>query len=144
MALIPVTVSPFGHIGGLFKKFLYGTDCLPCPDCYNKHPDGSKTRRINAEAAYKLAASTKVPFGILNQANAIWRAEHPSLSYSGTYHATDPKTWFEHELGLLSCDVISSHLLRAHGHNRSKRTRPNTADNIRPVVQRVETANRTA
>jgi len=68
MALIPVTVSPFGHIGGLFKKFLYGTDCLPCPDCYNQHPDGSKTRRINAEAAYKLAASTKVPFGILNQA----------------------------------------------------------------------------
>jgi len=74
--------------------------------------------------------------------NAIWRTEHPSLSYSGTYHATDPKTWFEHELGLLSCDVISSHLLRAHGRNRSKRTRPDTtADNIRPVVQRVETAN---
>ena len=61
-------------------------------------------------------------------------------SLIGTYHATDPKTWFEHELGLLSCDVISSHLLRAHGHNRSKRTRPAiTAD--RPVVQRVETAN---
>jgi len=102
-------------------QFLYGTDCLPCPDCYNQHPDGSKTRRINVEAAYKLAASTKVPFGILNQANAIWRAEHPSLSYLLVGGVRTVRTYFctfsnanisasRSFLGNLECAIVFSTL----------------------------------
>ena len=115
MGFIPFAVSPGGHIGGLGSALLYGNDPLPCPEF--KRQDGTKC--VNAEAAYKR--STKMPHGILRRANDIWKRKNPNLSFSGSYKAMDPMTWFNQQLGLVTCNVVSSHLIRAHGKNRTKR-----------------------
>ena len=117
MGFIPCAVSPGGHLGGLFNAFLYGGDPLPCPDF--KRKDGTKL--INATAAYKLACSSKMPHGLLQRANELWKINNSNISYSGSYKAMDPMTWFNQQLGLITCNVVSSHLIRAHGKNRRKR-----------------------
>ena len=58
MALIPIAISPHGHTSGLWNRHMYGTSPMPCPDF--------DAKRINAPAAYKLACSPKVPWGILD------------------------------------------------------------------------------
>jgi len=62
-----------------------------------------------------------MPHGILRRANDIWKRKNPNLSFSGSYKAMDPMTWFNQQLGLVTCNVVSSHLIRAHGKNRTKR-----------------------
>ena len=117
MGFIPFAVSPGGHIGGLGSALLYGNDPLPCPEFKRR----DKTKCVNAEAAYKLACSTKMPHGILRRANDIWKRKNPNLSFSGSYKAMDPMSWCNQQLGLVTCNVVSSHLIRAHGKNRTKR-----------------------
>ena len=48
-ALIPISVSPHGHMGSLFMRFLYGVDALPI----NNFTEG----RVQAEAASRVARS---------------------------------------------------------------------------------------
>ena len=91
---------------------MYGTDAMPCPEFDKK--------RINAPAAYRLASSLKTPWGVLKRANDLWRHEHPDTSYSGSYRAMTPESWFDHELGLITSSAIASHILRAYNKNKSK------------------------
>ena len=85
---------------------------LSCPEIDKK--------RINAPAAYRLASSLKTPWGVLKRANDLWRHEHPDTSYSGSYRAMTPESWFDHELGLITSSAIASHILRAYNKNKSK------------------------
>ena len=91
---------------------MYGTPVAPCPEFDKK--------RIHAPAAYRLAASNKVPWNVLQRADDLWRHAHPNTSYSGSYHALSPSRWFDHELGLITTTAIASHLIRAHNKNRTK------------------------
>lgn len=111
MALLPIAISPHGHIGNLTERFLYGTDPDPLPTF-------APTRRYAKEAA-ELAISPTVPRGLLLRANTIWREKHPEIPYSGSYKAMDPRVHFDQKLGLLISTAISSHLLRAHFKNDS-------------------------
>ena len=112
MALLPIAISPHGHLGSLFERFLYGKDALPLPEF--------KENRPNAEAAAKLATSSRhVPRGILKRANDIWRSNHPDTYYGNSFKAMDPWTYFDQELGLIISTAISSHLLRAHNKDKA-------------------------
>src|SRR5210317_750893 len=111
MALLPIAISPHGHLGSLFERFLYGSDAMPLPDF--------KSNRPNAKTAAKLATSSRhVPRGVLKRANDIWKAEHPDTFYGNSYKAMNPWTYFDQELGLVISTAISSHLLRAHNKNK--------------------------
>ena len=112
MALLPFAISPHGHLGSLAEQFLYGYDPLPSPEFAADRP--------NALEAARICRSRVVPHGILDRANKIWRQEHPDSFYGGSYKATDPKTHFDQQLGLVISTAISSHLLRAHAKNQSK------------------------
>ena len=112
MALLPFAISPHGHLGSLAEQFLYGYDPLPLSEFAADRP--------NALMAARICRSRVVPHGILDRANKIWRQEHPDSFYGGSYKATDPKTHFDQQLGLVISTAISSHLLRAHAKNQSK------------------------
>ena len=97
MALLPIAISPHGHVGSLTERFLYGTDPDPLPSFIS-------TRRYAQEAA-ELAISPTVPRGLLPRANVLWHESHPEISYSGSYKAMDPRVYFDQQLGL----IISTH-----------------------------------
>ena len=111
-AFIPIAISPHGRTSSLWNRHMYGTAAMDCPDF--------ATDRIHAAAAYRLADSLRVPWGILNRANDIWRHEHEGCSFGGSYHAQTPTIWFEQEFGLVTSSAIASHLLRAHDKIKSK------------------------
>ena len=88
----------------------------------------------NATGAYRLACSQRVPHGILKRADDWWRITHPDTPFSG-YQAPTPSIWFKQQLGLVTCNVVSSHILRAHGKNRRKAPLPtDTTDSIRNMI----------
>ena len=95
---------------------MYGTDPPLPPPTFD---DG----RINAGGAYRMACSQRVPHGILKRADDWWRINHPDTPFSGS-RAPSPSIWFKQQLGLVTCNVISSHILRAHGKNRRKTPMP--------------------
>ena len=110
MALIPIAVSPHGHLGSLFERFLYDVDSIPITN----FTDG----RVQAEAASRVARSPKVPRAVLQRANV---SENPDTCYGTSYKAMDPMRYFQQQLGLVISKAISSHLIRAHNKNKSKR-----------------------
>ena len=57
--LIPISVSPHGNLGSLFRRFMYGEDALPITN----FTDG----RVHAEAASRVARSPKVPRDVLQR-----------------------------------------------------------------------------
>ena len=109
MALLPVAVSPYGRLGSVIERFLYGTKMLP------QQPF---TNRPHATAAAALASSRSVPRGVLTRANDLWRLSNPGRHYGGSYKAPDPLSLFDQELGLAISVATSSHILRAHNKNR--------------------------
>ena len=115
-ALLPFTVTEFGQLGSLARRFLYGTDAMPLPSFEND--------QVNAKAAAELARSKKVPRGILPRANAIWRKECPDEFYGYSYKAMDPLNWAEQQLGLVMSRAISNQIVRAH---KQVKTRPSKA-----------------
>jgi len=112
MGFIPIAISPHGHTSSLWNRHMYGTNAMPCPEFDSK--------RIHAPAAYRLACSPKVPWGVLARADILWRAEQPDTSYSGSFRAMTPSAWFDQEFGLITSSAIASHILRAHNKNKSK------------------------
>ena len=121
-ALIPIAVSPHGHLGSLIERFLYGTDALPITN----FTDG----RVHAEAASRVARSPKVPRAVLQRANDIWKTDNPDTFYGTSYKAMDPMRYFQQQLGLTISKAISSHLIRAHNKNKSKRPLECKCDDI--------------
>ena len=93
MALIPIPILPGRSTHGLFRRFLYGIDATPL------HASDFDTNRPQAAIAAATARSPKVPSGILNRANDIWRhskAEHQSSQYA----RFSPLEKFEKKFGL--------------------------------------------
>ena len=58
----------------------------------------------------------------MKRANDLWRHEHPDASYSGSYRAMTPESWFDHEFGLITSSAIASHILRAY--NKTNKSKP--------------------
>ena len=107
MTLIPIPILPGGSTHGLFRRFLYGTDTIPL------HASDFDTNRPQAAIAAATARSPKVPSGILNRANDIWRhskAEHQSSQYA----RFSPLEKFEKKFGLTVATAFSNHIARAH------------------------------
>ena len=63
-ALIPIAIGPFGEIGEIFMRFLYGTAPRSLPKISSSKP--------NAQRALHLATSNKVPSNILRRAKDVW------------------------------------------------------------------------
>ena len=116
-ALIPFTVTEFGQLGSLARRFLYGSDAMALPEFDEQH--------VNAKAAAQLARSKKVPRGILPRANAIWRKECPDDFYGHSYKAMDPMTWAEQQLGLVMSRAIANQIVRTH---KQIKAQPSKAD----------------
>jgi hypothetical protein len=112
MALIPVSVSPHGHLGSLFERFLYGKDAMEIPEYCDT--------RTHAAAADRVARSPKVPRAVLERADNLWRKENPNLFYGDSYRAMTPTIYFEQQLGLVISSAVSSHIIRAHNKNKRK------------------------
>ena len=93
MALVPISVSPHGHVGSLFERFLYGKDADPSPQFNDK--------RIHAAAADRVARSPNVPKAILKRADELWRSLNPDQHYGDSYRAMTPTTYFDQQLGLV-------------------------------------------
>ena len=104
-AFIPAVVSPFGKLGNILERFLFGTEAIPFPAFSSSKP--------HAKKAQEIATSYCTPQGVLRRAAALWRAEHPGEEYSGTYHAMDPMSSASQKLGRLTCVANGSHILHA-------------------------------
>ena len=98
MGFIPIAVSPHGKTSSLWDRHMYGTPAMDCPDFAKGRPE--------AAAAYRLADSLKVPWGVLKRANDIWRHEHEGCSFGGSYHAMTPEAWFDQEFGLVTSSAF--------------------------------------
>ena len=104
-ALLPAAISPYGKMGNIIERFLFGTDALPFPSFGPSRPQAKK--------AYELATSIDTPCGILQQATKLWREDHPGEAYGSTYHAMDPLTSANQRLGQLVCVANGMHILHA-------------------------------
>ena len=101
-----MTVLPGGgSTGGLINKMLYGTNAIPLNQ-------GDFDNKPHAAAA-ALTARSKVPSGILIQANDIWRhTQQTSPSHNQQLYT--PQVTFDRQLGLMIAAAFSNHILRAH------------------------------
>ena len=107
MALLPISVSPHGHLGTIITRFLYDEDPLPLLES-NFAPD--RTAALQGRPPRHLRQDPSRP-----PPPDIWRPTHPSQPYGGTHHTACPSRYFDQELGLVISTAISSHLLRAYG-----------------------------
>ena len=121
-ALIPVTVTEFGHFGSLFERFLFGKEAMKIPNFRNNQK--------NSKQAAALARSVKVPFGILKRANEIWRTKHSEEFYGFSYKAMDPLSYAEQQLGLITITAIANHIQRAYRKVKSQPPKPNEQTKI--------------
>ena len=60
MRFIPISISPHGHPGSLFERFMYGTETIPITTNFT-----DRRPNAEAEAASRVARSHKVPSGVL-------------------------------------------------------------------------------
>ena len=88
MVLLPLAITPHGHLGTFFERFLYGKDAF-LPE-FNDRPWAEKMAREST--------SKHVPRKILQHANTLWRQSNPNSFYSGSYKASDPMTHFDQQL----------------------------------------------
>ena len=113
MGFVPIALTAHGRLGSLIGRVLYGTDALPPPDFMDDRP--------HAAAAWRVATSPVVPRGLLEQADIIWKSQHPNKFYGDSHRATTPTMWFNKQLGLHISTSVSAHLIRAHNKNKSKK-----------------------
>ena len=59
---IPIAISPYGRLGNMADRFLFGADPLPLPT-YSKP---------QAQKAAEVAISLDVPFDVIKHANKLW------------------------------------------------------------------------
>ena len=104
-ALLPAAISPYGKMGNIIERFMFGTETLPFPSFGPSKPQAKK--------AFELATSINTPNGILQQATKLWREDHPGETYGSTYHAMDPLTSANQQLGQLVCVANGTHILDA-------------------------------
>ena len=102
---LPAVISPYGMLGNMIDRFLYGAAPYPLPEF-------SATRK-HAQRAARTAISMEVPGGILLRANQIWREQHPGEHYGSSYRAMDPLTSANQRLGQLVCVANGTHILHA-------------------------------
>ena len=105
-ALIPIAIGPFGEIGDLFKRFLYGTAPKSLPIISNSKP--------NAQRALDLAISNKIPSNVLGRAKDVWSHREHLEFFDGSYLASNPQTWAEQQLGLACVTQLGQHILRSY------------------------------
>ena len=107
MALLPMAITPFGKFGPIANRFWYGTSAHIPPKLYTSRD------KPNAIKAAKLSIEAKVPSGILQRANKVWRIRHPGKMYGASYKAMDPKTHTNQLFGRLVCTANGAHILRS-------------------------------
>ena len=108
-ALIPiaiVSIGPFGEIGDLFMRFLYGTAPKSLPKISSSKP--------NAQRALDLAISNKVPSSILGRAKDIWAHREHLEFFDGSYLAGNSQIWAEQQLGLACVTQLGQHIFRSY------------------------------
>ena len=102
-AFLPAVVSPYGTLGNIIDRFLFGTNAVPPPSLNKKH----------AMRAWTIATSTQTPQGILERASKLWREDHPGEPYGSNYRTMDPTTSASQRLGQLVCVANGTHILHA-------------------------------
>ena len=102
-AFLPAVVSPYGTLGNIIDRFLFGTNAVPPPSLNKKH----------AMRAWTIATSTQTPQGILERASKLWREDHPGEHYGPNYRTMDPTTSASQRLGQLVCVANGTHILHA-------------------------------
>ena len=107
MALLPMAITPFGKFGQIANRFWYGTSAHIPPKLYTSQ------NKPNAIKAAKLSIDMKVPSGILQRANKVWRIRHPGKMYGASYKAMDPMTHTNQLFGRLVCTANGAHILRS-------------------------------
>ena len=104
---IPIAIGPFGELGQIFQRFLYGTQPTTLPLISKDKP--------NAERALHLSISNKVPSNVLGRAKEIWTHKRNSGFFDGTYLASNPQIWAEQQIGLACVTHLGEHILRSQG-----------------------------
>ena len=90
---LPAVVSPYGQLGNIIERFLFGGDTYPLPSFGPTKP--------HAKRAAEIATSVVVPDGILKQADKIWREQHPGETYGRNYKEMTPSVSACQKLGQL-------------------------------------------
>ena len=98
-----IVISPYGKLGNMAERFLFGADPLPLPDC----------TKPQALKAAEVAISLDVPFGVIKHANKLWQQQHEDKTYGSNYKDNDPLTSATKQLGHLICVSNGKHLLTA-------------------------------
>ena len=93
---IPIAIGAFGELGWIFQRFLYGTQ-----------PHHS--RKPNADRALQLSISNRVLSNVLCRAKDIWTHKRNSGFFDGTYLASNPQIWTEHQIGLVCTTHLEEH-----------------------------------
>ncbi len=99
MQLIPFAISPLGLFGPTINALLYGIDPPEQQNMHNIDPN----KFPNASKMAKRSIASDTPFNILQQANAIHRANHPNQFYGHSYKCPDPHTYFTQQFGRNVC-----------------------------------------
>ena len=115
-SLIPCSILPGGSTGSLFNRLMYGSDAIPL------HEDDFDNRP-HATLAAETAASPKVPRGILERANDLWRHSKDD-SLQSRPNNYNPRANFDKRLGLSIATATANHILRSF--NKVKNKGPTT------------------
>jgi len=90
--LVPFIVDPFGGLGPIANRFLFGLRPNPAPTPLTF---GSPT----SQTAHDNVTSTAAPSGLTRRADRQWKQHCPHLPFGRTYHAWFPSTWTRQVLG---------------------------------------------
>jgi hypothetical protein len=117
-ALLPVAISPYGRMGPMFLRFLFGTWAGP-------HYKFDR-RRPMAQKMYSQAMLHLAPFGLIPLATSNWRREkpHTQFFYGNSYTAPTPHEFILQQLGLTISNAIALHIRDAKQGSLSPPTKP--------------------
>jgi hypothetical protein len=106
-ALLPVAISPYGCMGPMFLRFLFGTWAGP-------HYKFDR-RRPMAQKKYNQAMLHPAPSGIIPLATSNWRREkpHTQFFYRSSYTVAIPREFILQQLVMATSNAIALHIRNA-------------------------------
>mmetsp|Transcript_23067 Transcript_23067/g.32939 ORF Transcript_23067/g.32939 Transcript_23067/m.32939 type:complete len:162 (-) Transcript_23067:114-599(-) len=99
-------ICPYGGMGPMLRKFLFGDDPIRELSFSSNWPQASKM--------YRDSLQSSAPHGILPLANSAWSSSKPAHQkfYGHSYTAPTPKISFLQQFGLACTKAFAIHLRR--------------------------------
>ena len=135
--LIPFAISPYGRMGPMAMRFLFGDD----PPVKYKFP----ATRPNAERMCNRLMNSPCPVGLVPMATALWKKEKSNnhLFFGHSYTCPTPRDYAQQQIGLAISNAIALHVRDAKQGNLVAPTDDDDEDFIDPAAPIVPVGNTT-